>query len=981
MHTLHIESPAIPTYAGEPALIPTHFTGTEGINTLFSYTLTLKTANAMQEVLDIAANFDRLQFIGQPLTVKIHLNNVLHEEDKSVREINGIITDITLSHREARHYVYQITLSPWLYLATLRRNSRIYQDKPVIQIIEDILGLPANLGHAFECQTTSNYPSLDYVTQFNETDFDFFSRLCEEWGINYFFTHQDGKHTLQLVDDMNTFKLVPYTQYQSIPFYEDTHDIDVGTEYIHQLTLTHQMTTGKYATNDYDYKNTYSNGLHASNVNPLVQGLASQEVYSWNEMTSYAQPHGYHSESVGKKLAEIRMEAIHAQSYRSMGQGNIRGIVPGTLFKLENHPYQEANDQWLVTQTTLTIEASPETSLLHFTEQQDQVSCQFDVFPISQIFRPQLETARPLSHGPQIAIVTTDDENNQISTDSLGRIKVKFMWDRYADNSNQNSCWIRVATSWAGMSAGTMYLPRKGQEVIIDYIGGNIDSPICTGQVYNQSHPTPWPLPTNQAISGIKTAELNQSGRSNYLLMDDTPGEIQTQLCSEHQNSRLSLGAITQLPNQSTPNREVKSEGFYLETQGQGNIKAESGMTLSTSFSPNFGLLATYINIGTSFVQHLTTHQHPVIPTGKYAEFNKINKSLRNLLIYETTYKTLAPTSVFHDADPSINISSASNVNISSLSSTHVMSSSLLTLSSTDHTSVNVGQSLIASVREYFSLFVKTKDFIVNTLKGNIVLHAQENNIEMSAENQVLMHSLKNDIEISAYKKLMLQGKKSDVELQSDEKSVHIKAKKHINVHALENLNLNASEKLILRALKHLTIECKDDAIIISSPKKVIIKGGTSQSTWSSQGIKHSTLGKWEQKASSHQMSTPKASNNKAEQKQFSTAKSTPILTPTAHDISAKYKYEIIKQGAAIIDFALPIVYQGIPHITIPDAIRLFKPIGQRIVKHIHQSSRAKLFIKEMPKQVLKIRFNKTPNKLITHPIDNTDSKVLTYDD
>lgn len=951
MHTLHIESTAIPSYAEQPALVPTHLTGTEGLNHLFNYQITLKTAEHMQEVLDMAANFDPLQFIGKPLTVKIDLDNYNDDDNRAIREINGMITNITLSHREARHYVYTLTLSPWLHLATLRRNSRIFQDKTVVEILSSVLGHSANQNYPFDIKLTGNYPPLDYVTQFNETDFAFFSRLCEEWGINYFFTHTNGQHTLTLVDNMDTYQLNQFEQYQSVPFYEDNTDIDVGIEHIYHLALTHQATSGKYTTDDYDYKNSANSGIYVSKTNPLVEALAQQEVYSWNEMSSYAQPHGYHSEDIGKTLTTVRMEALRAESYKAHGQGKIRGLIPGTLFVLNNHPFNEANDKWLVTKTTLTIEEAKETSVSQLSSERDYIRCEFDVFPMTQVLRPQLRTPKPLSHGPQIAIVTTDGEQNQICTDNMGRIKVRFLWDRYSTNTNHDSCWIRVATSWAGLNSGTIYLPRKGQEVIIDFIGGNLDRPLCTGQVYNQGRVPSWQLPLNQAISGIKSAELNQSGRGNYLLMDDTANEIQTQLCSDHLNSKLSLGKVTPLPNQQNPERASKGEGFYLETEGNGTVRGDHGITITTSYRDNIGPYWKCGSMLSTFAQNLTVHKHPSITDITYTNVNIASNDLLRILTTELALKAADMQPVVDlnlNLNPSIDVSSAANVNIKSSSSTHVMSGSLLTLSSSDHTSISVGQSLISTVKDFFTIFVKTKDFIVNTMKGKVILHAQENNVEINAQKNVLINSLDHSIEVSAQKNVQVHSKVNDISLQAHKENIDLNAKKNITAIAHQNISLNASEKIILNALKHLTIECKGNEIIISSPKKVIIKGGTSESSWSSSGITHTTAGKWEQKAVSHNMTTPNAKAVITNQQEKRDSSYTPVFVPSSKDISFKYQF-----AGSNADLAFDVVYlfTHISETVAHDAANIFIPLAARTIFNSSNSLTSKVknkvFVKE----------------------------------
>ena len=81
------------------------------------------------------------------------------------------------------HFVAQVR--PWFWMLTLERNIRVFQEKTVKQIIEEVL---SEHGFAdYEIKTTETYEAREYCVQYRETDFDFVSRLMEQEGIYYFF--------------------------------------------------------------------------------------------------------------------------------------------------------------------------------------------------------------------------------------------------------------------------------------------------------------------------------------------------------------------------------------------------------------------------------------------------------------------------------------------------------------------------------------------------------------------------------------------------------------------------------------------------------------------------------------------------------------------------------------------------------------------------------------------------------------------------
>jgi type VI secretion system secreted protein VgrG len=118
-------------------------------------------------------------------------------------------------------------------------------------------------------------------------------------------------------------------------------------------------------------------------------------------------------------------------------------------------------------------------------------------------------------------------ENQEIFTDEYGRVKVKFHWDHKGKTNENSSCWIRVAQVWAGKNWGAMYIPRKGQEVIVEFLEGDPDRPIITGRVYNDKAMPPYVPKTNPTISTIKSNSSKGGEGFNEIRFEDKKGEEQ----------------------------------------------------------------------------------------------------------------------------------------------------------------------------------------------------------------------------------------------------------------------------------------------------------------------------------------------------------------------------------------------------------------------------------------------------------------------
>lgn len=605
--TLSVSSSVIPVLMGEPALVAVSIIGTEGVDSLFDYQVILKTPDALNHLISQTADFKTQEWLGQEMSVQIQLEGSgsfvagqmgvsgMGNVGAGVREINGIIDDARFLRVEGRYAFYEVRLKPWLSMATLITDCKIFQDKTVKEVIDESL---SGLNYSIEWRLIDTYPKRDYTTQFNESTFHFVSRLCETWGISYFFEHSEGKHRLIFTDYMGGYRPNASEAYQTVLFHTPNAKID--EEYIHAFVPANKLTSGIFTTRDFDYTRPRAD-LTVTQEDPIKDaGHNQHEVYEWHNPSSghnhYVQPKAGPNQATnvpldeGQFLARIRMEQLHCKAYRAYGSGHLKGMQPGHSFKLSGHPRNTANIDYLILSTKLTIrEVAQETqSPGNPNAQRHEVEVDFDVYPLRGAggYRPASKTPVPKMYGMESAIVV-GPENQDLWTDNLGRIKIQFHWDRLGKNDQNSCCWVRVSSPWAGNQLGGVHIPRMGQEVLIGFISGNPDLPICTGRVHNQSNLHPWQLPSQQALSGFRSRELTPGGgnaaggRSNHLVMDDSEGKIQTQLKSDHLHSQLSLGYITRIED-NQGRKDERGQGFALETGGHGAIRAGKGMLIST---------------------------------------------------------------------------------------------------------------------------------------------------------------------------------------------------------------------------------------------------------------------------------------------------------------------------------------------------------------------------------------------------------------
>lgn len=438
--------------------------------------------------VDLASKVGNLKFedfLGRPATVHLELPR------GGTRHFNGVVASFGQTAVDGDSYQFQAVLRPWFWLLTRTTDCRIFQNLSVPDIVKAVC---SDLGFTdYKLQLSDTYSPREYCVQYRESAFSFISRLLEAEGIYYYFTHEENKHHLVLSDGVDSHQ--PFAAYETIPFAPDR----LLEERVTSWNASLELQSGKYVLNDFDFQNPKADLNTKLNVD-RSHPHAGFEVYDY--------PGCYSSTSIGNSYVRARIEERQAQYQIVRAGSDVRGIATGSLFSLTDHPCADQNQEYLVVSTIHEI-VNPEI------EADCSHECQFEVIPSSQTFRPPRLTAKPLISGPQTAIVV-GKSGNEIWTDSFGRVKVQFHWDRMGKKDENSSCWIRVAQSWAGKKWGSQFLPRIGQEVVVEFLEGDPDRPLITGSVYNQDQPVPYALPDHATQSGVKSRSTKEGDDETF---------------------------------------------------------------------------------------------------------------------------------------------------------------------------------------------------------------------------------------------------------------------------------------------------------------------------------------------------------------------------------------------------------------------------------------------------------------------------------
>ena len=480
------------------------------LKTALGEDLLFKSMNATEELgrlfefsIDALADSGTIKpedLLGQPASVSV----VLPEGDK--RHFHGLVCAMGTEGSLDDMFAYRMVLRPWLWLLTRRTDTRVFQDMTVQDILKKVF---EPFSPDYDFQITGTLPKFEYCVQYRETDFNFVSRLMEQEGIYYYFSHQADKHTMVIVNSSSAHKPNPVQDsFEYRVAADEQHDFEPIT----QWRAHKEIQTGQVVLRDFDFT--------APKVFPEAKAKAPRKDASV-KLEVYDYPGVFSKSADGDRYSQLRMEELQARFSRVDGGGAVRGLACGHRFTLTGHPRVDQNHAYLLMSTQVELTHSGYESGVAKTS----CKCSFTAIEGTEIFRPRRLTPKPAVAGLHTAMVV-GPSGQEIYTDVHGRVKVQFHWDRLGKNDDKSSCWVRVSSPWAGQNWGSISLPRIGQEVVVDFLEGDPDRPLITGRVYNGEQKPPYGLPDHATVSTNKSRSSKSGDSENFneLRFEDNKG-------------------------------------------------------------------------------------------------------------------------------------------------------------------------------------------------------------------------------------------------------------------------------------------------------------------------------------------------------------------------------------------------------------------------------------------------------------------------
>ncbi|RNF82390.1 type VI secretion system Vgr family protein [Montanilutibacter psychrotolerans] len=805
--------------------------------------------------LSVDAHIDLTQLLGQPVLLEL----LTDASRTQLRPFHAHVTRFERLGSNGGLARYRLVLEPWLAFARQRIDSYVFQDMTVVEIVESVFADYADAGKLapawrWELADQSVYRKRSLTTQYQESDLAFVERVLAEEGIGYWFEHRGdtggeslGTHTLVLADHNDAF-----VDAGAVRFHRS--DATERSDSIQHWSSTRRWQTTRLQRASWDYR---SRGLRPSEAEGTQHGgVAIADVDT-------AGPYAWPDAATGARYARQQLEALQVAADSVHGGGSWRVLAPGARFVLRQHPnhegaafhclrvqhrarnnlgaevFEQVEAQLgLVALPTLPLgevfggaapadEGLSDTAIhLDTATATDFYRNAFDALPAAVPYRPQTVDGhglrrhpKPTVHGTQTAIVVSD--GTPLQTDRDHRLKVQFAWQRGGDASNRQShpagddnapgndaawTWVRVATPWAGDNWGGVLLPRKGQEVLVAFLEGDIDRPVVIGAVYNGRGQTDaahnrvaggaagatgnaaaWFDGNAHApvFTGFKSQALadSQGGSGGYqqLRLDDTPGQGRAQATTTQHDSELNLGHLK--GGEDNLRGAERGFGAELATRASGALRAGAGLLISTE--PGREQMAasgaqSQLGKSTQLVQSLAG-----AASAQTAGLPDDSGDLPVQTTLATTAETLKATQ--SGSAPGDGIGGGDG-EVPGWSSSAIVASSpagLVSVTPADQVWVSGTQTLLAADGDLQWL---SQGETVHAAAGGIVLFTQGGEAPAGKPNQergIALHAAQGAVSARAHKEIARVAAQLNVTLSSTEADVSIAApSKHVLVTA-----------------------------------------------------------------------------------------------------------------------------------------------------------------------------------------------------
>jgi type VI secretion system secreted protein VgrG len=520
------------------------FSGMEGLSRLYRFDIRLVSEDDQLNLENVIQSRAQL--------------TILREE--GALSFNGILSEFEQMGTALGKTQYRAVLTPALWRHTLTHHNQVFLDKTVPKIIEAAMQDGGLTSLDYEFRLTGDYPVHEYICQYNESYYNFISRLMEREGLYYFFEQKEAAEKVIVTDSallhsaMKEGREVYYSPLSGL-------DESAREEVIRTVVCNQKMLPQRVVLKDYNYRK--------PSVDITAQWVVSErgvgDIYIYGEH--------FLTKEEGTRLAKVRAEALKCRARVYHGESHVPYLRPGYVFQLDGHNRKDFNASYL----TIEITHSGDQSFM-FSAGIDKVQSihekspyyrnSFTAISSENQFRPERITEKPSISGSLSAHIDTEGGGDYAEIDQDGRYKVRMPFDLAGSGRGKASSWLRMAQPYAGSDHGMHFPLHKDTEVLLTFIDGDPDRPVIAAAVPNLLTPSVV-TSTNCTQNWVATAG------GNKMHMEDQKGSQRIQFETPQADTKFRMGAPS--ANQSGFDSDDKAKaGIRMLTKGELEVEASS---------------------------------------------------------------------------------------------------------------------------------------------------------------------------------------------------------------------------------------------------------------------------------------------------------------------------------------------------------------------------------------------------------------------
>ena len=544
------------------------------------------TVGQLPKDLFVVARFELTEHLSRPCHCKLELAStspdisaeevleqpvelMVWQDGVPLRRFTGVVSEFARSDSGHRRTRYEVIVQPPLWRLGLMHNSRIFQTQRTDAIVRTLLEERGIIDTVFDFRRTSG--EREYCVQHRESDLDFVERLAAEEGWHYRYSHGE-------VESNEPPALIIADHHGDAPrlepvAYNGKAGGSTRQSAVFQFSYRERVRAASVAMKDYTFRNPAYALIHEQQADRLA---AQRDDYQ-----HYDYPGRFKQDASGQPFTESRLDALRNDAATANGQSNRPDFTVGARVELTDHDNPALNREWLFTGITHTGE-QPQALEEEGGSGPTTYHNAFNAIPADRRWRSQA-MHRPVMDGPQIAIVT-GPEGEEIHCDQYGRVKVRFPWDRYSENDEHSSAWLRVSQGWAGGQYGFIALPRIGHEVIVSFLDGDPDQPIITGRTWHAATTPPYALPEHKTRTTLKTQTHKGEG-NNELRFEDEADQEQIYVHAQKDLDLLTENNRTEVIKNDSHRTVAKDEFSHIKGNDHSTVDGEKRESIGGDFS------------------------------------------------------------------------------------------------------------------------------------------------------------------------------------------------------------------------------------------------------------------------------------------------------------------------------------------------------------------------------------------------------------